>query len=179
MPKPETRVSDAERDRVVELLTRAVGEGRLTLPEFEERLSGVLAAATHADLVPFTADLPEAAAPEVVELRSRASALKRAGRWVVPRRLVVQAQESSVKLDFTEAVVATPTVEVLLDVRSSGVTLVLPRGASASVDDIEMVASSAKTTVPDAGGLHVLVRGRMKSSGLRVRYQRRFLRWRW
>ena len=179
MPKPETRVSDAERDKVVEILTRAVGEGRLTLEEFEERLGGVLAAATHAELVPFTADLPEAVAPDVVELRSRASALKRTGRWVVPRRLVVEAQESSVKLDFTAAAVATPTVEVQLEVRSCAVTLVLPRGASASVDDIEMVASSAKTTVPDAGGLHVVVHGRMKASRLRVRYQRRFLRWRW
>ena len=179
MPKPETRVSDAERDKVVELLTQAVGEGRLTLEEFEERLSGVLAATTHAELAPFTADLPQAAAPEVAELRSRASALKRTGRWVVPRRLVVQAQESSVKLDFTAAAIATPTVEVQLDVRASAVTLILPKGASASLDDIEVVASSTKTTVPDAGGLHVVVRGRMKASSLRVRYQRRFLFWRW
>lgn len=179
MPRPETRVSDAERDRVVELLTQAVGEGRLTLTEFEDRLSAVLAATTHSELVPFTADLPAAVAPDVVELRSRSSSLKRAGRWVVPRRLVVESQSSSVKLDFTAAVIATPAVEVALDVRSSAVTLVLPRGGSATIDEVEMTSSTAKSNVPDSGGLHVVVRGRLQSSSLKVRYQRRFLRWRW
>jgi hypothetical protein len=179
MPKPEVRVSDAERNRVVERLNEAVGEGRLTLAEFEDRVGGVLAARTHADLVPFTADLPASVAPQVLELRSRSSSLKRAGRWVVPRRVVVEAQSSSVRLDLTEAVIASPTVQVSLDVRSSAVTLVLPQGASASLQEVEMSSSSAKARVPDSGGLHVVVRGQLQSSSLKVRYQRRFLRWRW
>lgn len=179
MPQPEMRVSDAERNRVVEQLNRAVGEGRLTLAEFEDRVGGVLAARTHAELMPFTADLPASVAPQVLELRSRASSLRRAGRWVVPRQVVVSTQASSVRLDFTDAVIESPTVELTLAVRSSSVTLVLPRGASASVHDVEMVSSSAKAKVPDSGGLHIVVRGRLQTSSLQVRYQRRFLRWRW
>lgn len=178
MPRPEMRVSDAERDRVVEQLNQAVGEGRLTLAEFEDRVGGVLAARTHADLAPFIADLP-VAAEQALELRSRASSLKRAGRWVVPRQVVVEARSSKVRLDLTQAVITSPTVQVLLNVRSCGVTLVLPPGASASVDGVEMSASSVKPRVPDAGGLHIRVRGRLQSSSLTVRYQRRFLRWRW
>lgn len=179
MPQPEMRVSDGERNRVVEQLNRAVGEGRLTLAEFEDRVGGVLAARTHAELTPFTADLPATVAPPVLELRSRASSLKRAGRWVVPRKVVVATQASSVRLDLTEAVIDSPTVEVSLAVRSSSVTLVLPHGASASVDEVEMSSSSAKAKVPDSGGLHIVVRGKLQASSLKVRYQRRFLRWRW
>jgi Domain of unknown function (DUF1707) len=180
MPQPEMRLSDADRNRVVEQLNRAVGEGRLTLAEFEDRVGGVLAARTHAELTPYTADLPAAAAPPVLELRSRSSALRRRGRWVVPRQVVVSTQASNVRLDFTEAVVDSPTVEVSLAVRSSSVTLVLPPGSSASVHDVELSSSSVKPTVPDSGGgLHVVVRGQLRTSTLKVRYQRRFLRWRW
>jgi hypothetical protein len=178
-PRPETRVSDAERNLVVEQLNQAVGEGRLTLTEFEDRVQGVLAARTHDDMAAFTADLPAAVAPEVLTLRPRASSLKRAGRWVVPRRLVVEAQSSSVRLDLTEAQVASPTVEVSVDLRASAVTLVLPAGASATVHEVELSASTAKAKAPESGGLHVVVRGHLQSSSLTVRYQRRFLRWRW
>ena len=178
-PRPEVRISDDERDRIVERLNQAVGEGRLTLAEFEDRVGGVLTARTRADLAPLTADLPEAAAPQVLELRSRSSSLKRTGRWVVPRRLIVEARSSGVKLDLTEAVIAAPTVELVLDIRSSSVTLVLPHGASATLHEVELSSSSAKTKVPDSGGPHVVLRGRLRSSSLKVRYQRRFLRWRW
>jgi hypothetical protein len=173
------RVSDAERNLVVEQLNQAVGEGRLTLTEFEDRVQGVLAARTHDDLAPFVADLPVAAAPDELVLRPRASSIKRTGRWVVPRRVVIEAKAAGVRLDLTEAQVAAPTVEVSVDMIASGLTLVLPRGASATVHDVELTASSTKARVPESGGLHVVVRGQMKSSSLKVRYQRRFLGWRW
>lgn len=179
MPKPDVRVSDAERNTVVELLNQAVGEGRLTLTEFEQRLDGVLAAVTRTDLASYTADLPEVVYPPALELRSRSSGLKRAGRWVVPAEIVIESQSSSVRLDLTSAVITSPTVEVTLNVRSSSVMLVLPRGASADLDAIELTSSSAKAKVPDSGGVHLVVRGRLQSSSLKIRYQRRFLRWRW
>ncbi|MEN3307331.1 MAG: hypothetical protein V7603_3533 [Micromonosporaceae bacterium] len=172
-------MSDAERNLVVEQLNQAVGEGRLTLVEFEDRIQGVLAARTRDDMASLTADLPVAVAPEVLTLRSRFSSLRRAGRWVVSRQLVVEAQSSNIRLDLTEAQVASPTVEVSLDLRSSSVTLVLPSGASATVHDVELSSSTAKAKVPDSGGLHIVVRGHLKTSSLKVRYQRRFLRWRW
>jgi hypothetical protein len=179
MPRPEIRVSDAERNLVVDQLNNAVGEGRLTLVEFEDRLRGVLAARTREDMVPFTADLPVTAAPEEITLRSRASSLRRTGRWVVPRRLAVEVQSSSVRLDLTEAQVASPTVAVTVDARTSSVTLVLPPGASAEAHDFELSHSTVKSSVPDSGGLHVVVGGELRASSLKVRYQRRFLWWRW
>ena len=179
MPRPEIRLSDAERNVIVEQLNNAVGEGRLTLAEFEDRLQGVLAARTRDDMAPFTADLPVAAAPESLTLRARGSSLQRTGRWVVPREIEVEAQASSVRLDLTQAQVSSSTVAVTVDARFSSVTVVLPRGASANVDDFELSHSTAKSSVPDSGGLHVVVAGQLHASSLKVRHQRRFLWWRW
>jgi hypothetical protein len=173
------RLSDAERDQMVDALHRAVGDGRLTLAEFEERIGGVLAARTRAEVEPYVADLPAATAPDRAEVRSRASSVRRDGRWVVPRRLAVDVRSSSVRLDFTQAAISSPVVDVTLETRSSSVRLILPAGASAEIDRVELSASSAKSTVPTSGGFHVVVHGRLQSSSLRVRYQRRFLRWRW
>ncbi|CAA9481103.1 MAG: hypothetical protein AVDCRST_MAG45-176 [uncultured Solirubrobacterales bacterium] len=61
MPSPSdhaTRASDAERERVVELLRVASTEGRLSVDELEERTADALAARTRAELAPLTRDLP-------------------------------------------------------------------------------------------------------------------------
>ena len=181
-------MSDADREQVVARLNTAVAEGRLTLSEFEERVSGVLGARTYGEVEPYLADLPAATGPrparDVVELRNHASSMKRSGRWIVPRRLVVNSKAGSVKLNFVDAVVNYPIVEIEIDVIAGSTELVLPRGASADVDDVEMVASSVKSKVlsptdPGAVGPRFVVRGRQKAGSLKVRYERRFLRWRW
>lgn len=51
------RASDADRDRVIELLRAAVADGRLNLAEFDERLDAALAARTIDALFPLAADL--------------------------------------------------------------------------------------------------------------------------
>jgi hypothetical protein len=181
-------MSDADRERVAERLNAAVGEGRLTLVEFEQRLSGVLAARTFGEVEQFLADLPgspaSAQAPEQVDLRTTAATLKRRGRWLVARRLRVTAMAGSVKLDFTDAVIAHQVVEVELDVYAGSTTLVLPRGASVDIDNVEMVAGNSHVRgVPTAPvgpyGHHFVVSGKQTAGGLVVRHQRRFWRWRW
>ncbi|MEV0679298.1 DUF1707 domain-containing protein [Actinosynnema sp. NPDC050436] len=63
MSTPETvRASDRERDHVVARLRDAVGEGRLTLAEADERITTAYAAVHRADLAPLTHDLPAPAA---------------------------------------------------------------------------------------------------------------------
>lgn len=52
------RASDADRERVVRALQEQVGEGRLTLPEFEERSGRAYEAKTVGDLRALTEDLP-------------------------------------------------------------------------------------------------------------------------
>ena len=51
------RASDADRDRVVDLLRAAVEDGRLDADEFSERMEAALSARTLEALAPLTADL--------------------------------------------------------------------------------------------------------------------------
>jgi DUF1707 SHOCT-like domain/Domain of unknown function (DUF4190) len=56
------RAADADRDRVVGLLSTAYTEGRLSKGEYDARLESALSARTYADLDPVVADLPVAPA---------------------------------------------------------------------------------------------------------------------
>lgn len=67
------RASDADRERVAERLRDAVGEGRLTLDECDERLRGVWAAKTLGELGQFLTDLPVPASPQQSPLAPAAS----------------------------------------------------------------------------------------------------------
>ena len=52
------RASDQERQSVVDVLREAFTDGRLTLDEFEERMTAAYAAKTWTDLRQLTGDLP-------------------------------------------------------------------------------------------------------------------------
>ncbi|GID91426.1 hypothetical protein Adi01nite_08380 [Amorphoplanes digitatis] len=169
-------------------MQQALGEGRLSLEEFEQRLSAVLAARTFGEVAPYVADIPggtvvAAPAPEFTELRTTAATLKRQGTWVVPRRLLATARAGSVKLDFTDAVIGHSVVEIELNVSAGTTTLVLPAGASADIDGVEFIAGSASVQGVPAhaagAGRHFVVHGKQRAGRLIVRHQRRFLRWRW
>lgn len=60
----ETRVpTDAERERTADGLHAAVGDGRLTLDEFDARLKVAYATPSPAELAVVTSDLPAATVP--------------------------------------------------------------------------------------------------------------------
>src|SRR5262245_57604389 len=52
------RTSDVEREKIVTVLRTAVGEGRLTLEEGDERIAAAYAAKYRDELGPLTTDLP-------------------------------------------------------------------------------------------------------------------------
>ena len=54
----ELRASHEDRDRVVEVLRAAAGDGRLTAEELDERLDAALTARTYRELAVLTTDLP-------------------------------------------------------------------------------------------------------------------------
>lgn len=56
--RPDMRASDAERERIAELLREAVAEGRLDMDEFDQRLETAYKARTHGELEPLVQDLP-------------------------------------------------------------------------------------------------------------------------
>jgi hypothetical protein len=61
----QLRASDADRDRVVELLNVAYTEGRLSKEEYDGRVENAFSARTYADLDQIVTDLPVARAPVV------------------------------------------------------------------------------------------------------------------
>ncbi|MBT3166932.1 DUF1707 and DUF2154 domain-containing protein [Streptomyces sp. Vc74B-19] len=118
----DLRASDADRDRIADLLREALAEGRLTADEHAERVEGVLAAKTVGELDVFIQDLPAAhqrrAAPSSVPGRPAAgvfpadpddnvvavfSAAARKGRWRTGRRIHAYAVFGSVEIDLSEA----------------------------------------------------------------------------
>jgi hypothetical protein len=56
--RDQFRIGDAERNRAAEMLSEHMAEGRLTQPEFEERLDVALKAKTAGELEPLFRDLP-------------------------------------------------------------------------------------------------------------------------
>jgi Domain of unknown function (DUF1707) len=55
---PAQRASDADRDIAADILCAAVGDGRLTLDELDDRLAAALSARTITELASLIADLP-------------------------------------------------------------------------------------------------------------------------
>jgi Domain of unknown function (DUF1707)/Domain of unknown function (DUF4190) len=64
-PGGHYRASDADRDRVINVLKTAFTEGRLTKDEYDTRVGQVFSARTYADLGAVTGDLPVPRAPLV------------------------------------------------------------------------------------------------------------------
>ncbi|MFE0946058.1 DUF1707 SHOCT-like domain-containing protein [Streptomyces mutabilis] len=118
----ELRASDADRDRIADMLRDALAEGRLTADEHAERVEGVLAARTVGELDVFVRDLPAAHAgrhtaapaphrPAAGPVRAEpdenvvavfSSAVRR-GRLRAGRRIHAYAVFGSVEIDLTEA----------------------------------------------------------------------------
>jgi hypothetical protein len=73
----QIRVSDADRERLVEELHEHTVAGRLTAEEYEQRLEAVYAARTRADLDALRADLPVSTVAARAALVERKSHLRR------------------------------------------------------------------------------------------------------
>jgi hypothetical protein len=84
---PDLRASHADRDRVVDALRVAAGDGRLSAEELDTRLESALSARTLGELAELTADLPIARAAtgkDVLVIEQHGGRYVREGRWPVP-----------------------------------------------------------------------------------------------
>lgn len=66
-----TRASDAERDRIVRELSRHLGDGRIDLAEYDQRVAQVYRTTTREELTGVLADLPTLAPVRPAAPRSR------------------------------------------------------------------------------------------------------------
>ncbi|MFF0437635.1 DUF1707 domain-containing protein [Streptomyces sp. NPDC004327] len=119
-PQGAMRASDADRDRIADILRDAMAEGRLTAEEHSERIDAVYRAKTVGELEPLVRDLPatghrpqplpaygedgiEGPADNLVAVFSAST---RRGRWRVGRRTNAFSLFGSIEIDLTEAIFA-------------------------------------------------------------------------
>ncbi|MFF4594828.1 DUF1707 domain-containing protein [Amycolatopsis sp. NPDC001319] len=192
----DIRVSDDEREHVVAVLQKAIGLGMLNLDEFTERTDKALASRTRGELNAVLTDLPgllhPAAAPSYpayqaptstyapgqrLELNAKYSSLQRGGPWLVPPAMVVRNKYGSTKLDFTEAQMSTPVVEIELDSKWGSVEIIIPPQAAVdynSITEIKFGSLDDKTgSNGRAGNPRYVITGRIHGGSLVIRNPRR------
>ncbi|MBG0854929.1 DUF1707 domain-containing protein [Streptomyces spinoverrucosus] len=185
---PELRASDADRERVAEVLRDALAEGRLDMAEFEERLDATYQARTYGELAPITRDLPVAGralgdsvsltkepAPrgswaERITGREGSSSwgvavmagFQRKGHWTVPKRFQCFTFWGGGEIDLREAYFADREVEINCVAIMGGVNIVVPPGVEVVVRGIGIMGGfdSREDGVPgEPGAPRVIVSG--------------------
>lgn len=196
VPSPDRlRASHEDRDRVIEVLRVAAGDGRLTAEELDERVEVAFSARTYGELAALTSDLPVgrgAIAPavgsvpeapkDVVRLECRSGNVSRVGRWIVPRRIEARVTSGGVKLDFTEAVIVHPTIQIDAEVRSGNLTIITKPGIVVDTDDVTIRSGNVKVKAPWGTDvpvtLQISVSGKVGSGNIVARPPRRSF-WDW
>ena len=188
----ELRASHADRDRVAELLRVAAGDGRLTAEELDERLEKALTARTYGELVALSRDLPagpgllagaEAPKPkDMIRIDRTSGWARRDGRWLVPQRIEVRVRSGHITLDFTEAVITQPSLQIDADVGSGMLTLLTKPGIVVDADNVVVRSGGVKVRAPWGPEPPVILRievsGKVGSGHLRARPPHRTF-WQW
>jgi hypothetical protein len=155
--RSELRASHEDRDRVVELLRVSAGDGRLTADELDERLELAMTARTYGELATLVADLPAdgsvAAVPagrakEIVRLDCGHGRTKKEGRWVVPQRIEARVRSGHLKLDFSQAVITRPSLQLDAEVRSGHIVLITRPGIVVDTDDVVVRSGHVRVRAP-------------------------------
>ncbi|MFI9822363.1 DUF1707 domain-containing protein [Streptomyces sp. NPDC052013] len=186
---PDLRASDADRERVADILREALAEGRLDMEEFGERLDATYKARTYGELEPITRDLPSpgGAAPVVSLSKEPArggawadrivggdddsrstwavavmSGFQRKGRWTAPRRFNCFAFWGGGEIDLREADFADREIVINAVAIMGGVDVVVPPGVEVVVRGIGIMGGfdHREAGVPgDPGAPRVIVTG--------------------
>jgi hypothetical protein len=178
------RASDADRDRVVDVLRAAAGDGRLTGDEFDERLEVALSSRTLGELAVLTADLAggpgrsgaaTAQAQDVIRIDQCRGSVRRYGRWVVPRRLELRSSWCDVMLDFINAVITCDTLRIDMNVRGGSLILLVRPGTVVDAGSLTVRHTEVRlgpSAEPDAQAIfRVQLAGRMCYGQIEVRWR--------
>jgi hypothetical protein len=151
MDHRQLRASDADRERVAEVLRTSAAEGRLDLDELDERLRAVYAARTYADLEPILVDLPKPSTapvgldgvpPRPGEVAKRQwsvavmSGFHRRGAWVPPRLFSCLAFWGGGTIDLRDARFLYGDLKIRAVAVMGGVEVIVPDDAEVNVTGI-------------------------------------------
>ena len=187
--QPGLRASHEDRDRIVEALRIAAGDGRLTAEELDDRLELALTARTVGELTVLTADLPQAAPGagtvpvpvprELLRISHRGGNASQTGHWVVPRRIDIDVAGGNVLLDFTHAVITAPVLPVSIRIRGGNLRIITRPGVEVDAADVSTVGGNLIVRTPRQDGpvqLRVELSGETKGGNVRVQRRRRTFR---
>jgi DUF1707 SHOCT-like domain/Cell wall-active antibiotics response LiaF, C-terminal len=155
------RASDADRERVANVLREAAGDGRLTMDELDERLDAVYAAKTYAELEPITHDLPGTGTSYVPATTSAAAAdparfggepssggafailggFTRKGDWVVPKNFNAFMFMGGGEIDLREARFAEREVTINIVAIMGGCEITVPEDATVRVTGVGIMGA--------------------------------------
>ncbi|PKW13679.1 cell wall-active antibiotic response 4TMS protein YvqF [Saccharopolyspora spinosa] len=145
------RASDAERTEIARRLTDAVGDGRLTLAEFTERVDAAYQSVTRGELDALVTDLPATASDRPVEptdgtkRRWKLAIMGGSdykGRWRVPRKSGYFALMGGSTIDLREATLPGPEIEIMLVSIMGGSDVIVPRGVRVVVDSTDIMGGN-------------------------------------
>lgn len=187
------RASDADRERIAEILRQAAGDGRLTLEELDERLDAVYAAKTYAELEPVTSDLPQSGTahgpspapaphdparfggePTSTAAIAIMGGFCRKGDWVVPRQFTAVAFMGGGEIDMRDARFAEHTVTIHTVAIMGGVEITVPEDANVRVTGVGIMGGfdHAASGGGTPGGPTIFVDGVALMGGVEVRRKR-------
>ncbi len=166
MPDPrQMRASDADREKVAQVLQQAHGEGRLDLHELDERLASLYAAKTYGELVPLTADLgvpPPTVLPVPAHHNLPSSRIggapgsstsfafwsgvERKGEWVVPPTHTAVAVMGGIQLDLTKARFAQAETTIHAYALMGGVEIIVPEDITVRIDGVGFMGAFEDAT---------------------------------
>jgi hypothetical protein len=141
VPTPAVRASDSDREQVLELLSAAASDGRLTLEEYSTRADRALGARLIGELSQLTADLqrppevpallgrtPEVATREPDRLVAILSNETRKGRWTVPAHLQLRSVLGDCHIELQDAVLTSHVTKIDASTTLGAVTIFVPDG---------------------------------------------------
>nr|WP_251014987.1 DUF1707 domain-containing protein [Streptomyces sp. ISL-99] len=171
------RASDAERERVAEVLRDAVAEGRLDMEEFDQRLDAVYKARTHGELEPLVRDLPAPGSSSAALASPSASGARvywpariggpatsngafafwggfgRQGTWTVGRTFTAFAMMGGGEIDLREARFEDREVVIRCFTIMGGIQVTVPPGLDVQVKGVGIMGGFGDVTakgVPEA-----------------------------
>jgi hypothetical protein len=190
------RASDADREQVAAILRHAIGEGRLTLAEVDERLHSVYAAKTFGELKPIIADLPGqelamptpavaapisaqpvagphprvVAGPATGHAVAVFGGVDRKGRWIVPTNMHLTTVMGGADLDLTDAAFAGREVTITVFALFGGAQITVPPDVQVINDVFALFGGvDNKATAPTPPGAPVLrIRGFAMFGGIGI-----------
>jgi hypothetical protein len=158
--EPQVRASDAEREAIADRLNAAVGEGRLTLEEFSDRVGAAYAARTHGELERLITDLPTPAGrsavvvvdaqlipvePQPAPLDIKIGAIKRFGRWRLKKDNALGVAVGPIKLDLRGADLAAREITLSARTVIGAIKVWVPRGVRVEVEGTTAVGTRTFT----------------------------------